>query len=204
MDKRLILTFAIIGAAGILKIPALIKRQRLFIDSEKNKNSDVHKDTYSDLHDLSFSITPVQIRKNIKCFDLEIKNDTSYNVDIVWPKTYFLENGQTAGAFYTNLTNKKSTESRRPDIVFAKSKFVTRLYPFDYSYEKVVPPIPGTGMATSQVVSWQESLKEGEYGIYLTYKYKDEEHSKMLTFAIGYDKDKTLWELIKESKAYLS
>ena len=180
MDRRIPLLAIVLSGAAASKLYSMYRHSKLFFDKTASKNSVADGG-------VKLSITPMRKAGSFKHFELLVENETEAPVEILWSKTYAIEEGQTSGGFYFNPNDRRSTETQRQDIVFPKSSFRKSLYPAMNIHDKIIPPIPGTGMVSSQVITVADDFKEGEHGIYLSYKTADKELSTKLMFVIGHD-----------------
>ncbi len=138
----------------------------------------VNKDLYS------ITLTPSrQDRYRYKAFDLVIENRTTENIELVWDKTLYISDGQTAGGFMAEgvlygtlykVSYGKNNELKQSDIIFPKIQYKKTIYP---------------NILTSYHEYWyHNTMPNGEVGIYITLKVNGKEmHEKLLvTIFAGY------------------
>lgn len=134
----------------------------------------------------SIQFTPTFTDKyGYHAFDLSIENKTDQDIELVWDRTYYLQNGQTSGGFmFEGVIYSQRNDPKPPDILFPKKTFNKTIYP--------------NILATFAKYWRYDQLPDGENGIYLSLKVKDVELREKLTVNIfaGDDESKrykTIW-----------
>jgi hypothetical protein len=121
------------------------------------------------------ALRPVQTNKMgsifYTSFDLTIQNKTNGDLELIWDKTLYIEDGVTKGGFmFEGVVFKDRNRPKPPDIVFAGSQFSKTIYPNVYvTYERNL--------------GWYNKTinKPGEVGAYVTIRAKDKElHEKLI------------------------
>ncbi len=175
-----IMIIALLTFAGCSRVPWIIKSEPSVKIIESN------------LYTIQLAPTDAT-NYSYRAFELTIENKTDKDIDLIWDRTYYLQGGQTTGGFlFEGVIYRDRNESKPPDIVFPKQKFVKIVYPnilaeFDKRWHHNVLP-------------------NGENGIYLSLKVEKEEIREKLTVNIfaGYDESQRyqtgLGELVQKIK----
>lgn len=111
-----------------------------------------------------------------RAFDLAIYNKTDKDIELIWDRTYYLQNGQTNGGFlFEGVIIRDRNLSKPPDIIFPQKTFRKTIYP--------------NVLASFDKYWYYDTLPNGENGIYLSLKSQNVEIREKLTVNIfaGYD-----------------
>ena len=113
----------------------------------------------------------IEVLPAINAFDISIENKSQNDIEIVWDKTYYIEDNRTLGGFmFEGIVYKDRANPKPPDIIFPATRFFKRLYPNNlvYFYQ-----------------GWYNKyIPEGNNGIYLTMNIKGKEVREKLMLKI--------------------
>jgi len=101
-----------------------------------------------------------------KGFLLTIENKTDKDLELIWDKTLYIDNGQTSGGFmYEGIIYKDRNNPKPPDIIFAKNTFTRSIYPNNL-----------IRFQSGRFAKWlHDSMSSGAQGVYLTVKLGNNE-----------------------------
>jgi len=91
-------------------------------------------------------------------FILTIENKTDKDIDLIWDRTYYLNDGKTSGGFmYEGIVYRDRSNPKPPDIVFPKIKF-----------QKTIMPNILVEFSARGAGWYANAMPDGENGIYIT------------------------------------
>ena len=159
----LILMITLLTFAGCSRVPWVIKSEPSTQIFENN------------LYTIQFAPTDAT-SYSYQAFVLIIENKTDKDIDLIWDRTYYLQNGQTNGGFlFEGVIIRDRNLSKPPDIIFPQKTFRKTIYP--------------NVLASFDKYWYYDTLPNGENGIYLSLKSQNVEIREKLTVNIfaGYD-----------------
>jgi hypothetical protein len=115
-------------------------------------------------------------------FILTIENKTDNDIDLIWDRTYYLNEGKTSGGFmFEGIIYRDRNNPKPPDVVFPKIKF-----------QKTIMPNILAAFSARGVGWYYNAMPNGENGIYVTLIVNGKEVREKLTVDIfvGYDESK--------------
>lgn len=120
---------------------------------------------------------------------LTIDNKTDIEIEVVWDKTMYINNGQTSGRFmYEGVTYADRNSSKSNDIVFPAQSFKKSIFPNNLVFitdTAAMASVLGCGSVYGSQRQWcHNSFDKGEHGIYLTLKIGDKLYRETITSKI--------------------
>jgi hypothetical protein len=108
-------------------------------------------------------------------FILTIENKTDNDIDLIWDRTYYLNDGKTSGGFmFEGIVYKDRNNPKPPDIVFPHIKFQKTIMP------NILVEFASRGSG------WvANAMPDGENGIYVTLIVNGKEVREKLTVNIS-------------------
>lgn len=117
------------------------------------------------------AISPIFIFDGYKGFMFTIHNKTSNNIEVVWSKCFYLQNGEKNGNFMSAGMSNRERKKPMPDEVV----------PGDGLFQKEIFP-SNLAEFSSLALAWvYNPMKAGENGILLTLKVGGKELTEKLT-----------------------
>ena len=107
-----------------------------------------------------------------KGFMITITNKTDKDLELIWDKTYYMDNGRTSGRFmFEGIVYSERNNPKPPDMIFAKNTFTQTIYPNNLVH-----------FQGGKFAKWlHDSMSSGEQGVYLTVKVGNNElHEKLV------------------------
>jgi hypothetical protein len=126
-------------------------------------------------------ITPIpgisQRRPGYDAFELYIKNRVDRDLEVVWDKTLFIDNGKTNGGFmFEGVVYKDRNNPKPPDMVFASGEFTKKIWPCT-----LVSYLGG------RYGGWvHEKIHPGDNGVYLTIRINGKDITEKLILNVEY------------------
>lgn len=115
-------------------------------------------------------VVPHRVKNLIVAFDITIRNKSNHDIEIVWDKTLYIDNGRTFGRFWSQGIRYSERQGQLPpDIVFQKSTF-----------EKTIWPSGLIEMRSGKMN--HVPMDAGEHGIYLTTRINGKDITEKATF----------------------
>jgi hypothetical protein len=136
-------------------------------------NNQFFKATVSPITTDSGWINP-STRKRCTSFDIEIRNHTNQNLELIWDKTLYIQNGKTSGGFmFEGVVFKDRNNPKPPDIIF----------PNDIFQKTIWPNILVSFVSGQYGSAWvHDNMTPGEVGVYLTIRVDGKEiNEKIVT-----------------------
>ena len=101
-------------------------------------------------------------------FVLMIENKTEKDIELIWDKTYYLNNDATSGGFmFEGIVYKDRNNPKPPDVIFPKTKLIKTIWPNNL---------------VSFSNGWYNSpMPDGDNGIYVTLNVNGKETREKLT-----------------------
>jgi hypothetical protein len=171
-DRSIKYTMVLIMIICITLCIACLPRQQIILNSYPPIQT-VDNDYFN------ASISPVETWRGYNAFILTVNNKTDKDLEIIWDRTLFIDNGRTSGGFmFEGVVYRDRNNPKPPDVVFAKGNFSKTIWPNNLVY-----------FSSGKYASWgHEVMSPGENGVYLTIKIGDKELKEKLLLRISYDR----------------
>jgi len=121
------------------------------------KSTPLMQTVNNDLYSIQLLPT-AENRYSFTAFELTIENKTNNDIDVIWDRTYYLNEGKTSGGFMNEgIVYKDRNNPRSPDVVFPKIKF-----------QKTIMPNILVYFSAGKIAWYHDQMPDGENGIYIT------------------------------------